>query len=248
MINHLQVSQFNGFDIVGIPAFDDNYIWCMYDHEFAYVVDPGDASPVLEFLRQKPRKLAGILITHHHYDHTNGIKQLLANYPNIPVYGPNNPTIDGITMVCTDGDHITLDKLPITFSIMHTPGHTLDHICFVNPQLLFCGDTLFSAGCGRMFEGSAAQFFNSLQKLAALPGGTAVFCTHEYTLANMTFAQHVEPNNHVLHEHFKACQTLRASMRPTLPSEISLENQINPFLHCQTVEEFAQLRAQKDNF
>jgi len=253
-------------NIFAIPAFNDNYIWCLHDGKHALVVDPGDAAPVKKVLEEKHLTLSNILITHHHFDHTGGIQALTEAYPEVVVYGPNNPSIAGIHHQLGENDKLSLEKPRVQFQIMETPGHTLDHIVFYNEELLFCGDTLFSAGCGRMFEGTPDVFHHSLQKLASLPEQTKVYCTHEYTLANLAFATHVDPNNKTLSEYQRWAQEKRKNQQITLPSTISEQNNINPFLRCndttikqniekimnlstQTeVEVFAALRSCKDNF
>ncbi len=255
------------YAISPIPAFQDNYIWAVHSAAGdCVVVDPGEAEPVRAFLAARGLRLSAILITHHHPDHTGGIAAL-SSETAIPVYGPDNPAIAGITHALKDGDELTLDSLGLTFSVLAVPGHTLDHIAFHNAadKLLFCGDTLFHCGCGRLFEGTPAQMLSSLQRLAALPGDTAVYCTHEYTLANMQFARAVEPDNTTLSAALAAAQTLRQQAQPTLPSRIDTQRQINPFLRCEQpsviqavqsrdpdaaspVEIFASLRGWKDRF
>lgn len=252
--------------IFAIPAFDDNYIWCLHDDKHAIVVDPGEASPVISTLEEKQLTLTNILITHHHYDHTGGIKDLIEAYPNAVVYGPKNPKIDGINHYLSDGDKVSLLSPKIELQILETPGHTMDHIVYFNEDILFCGDTLFSAGCGRMFEGTPDVFHNSLQKLARLPDKTKVYCTHEYTLANLAFAVHVDPNNQALSEYHEWAKAKRNNSQITLPSTIAEQNSINPFLRSNDpvlkqniekimnlstqsdVEVFAALRSCKDNF
>ena len=253
-------------NIFAIPAFTDNYIWCMHDDQNAFVVDPGDAEPVIKALNEKQLTLKHILITHHHYDHTGGILALKKAYPNAVVYGPDNKTIKGIDKVLYEGDTLSLNSPEAHFAILETPGHTLDHIVFYNDDLVFCGDTLFSAGCGRMFEGTPEVFHHSLQKLAQLPATTKVYCTHEYTLANLAFAEHVDGDNEHLVEYKQWAEAQRAEKKITLPSNIAEQQRINPFLRCDNlvikqnienimnlsaqseVEVFAALRSCKDNF
>ena len=213
--------------IVPIPAFNDNYIWLMHDGRQALVVDPGDAQPVLDFIAQHDLTLAAVLITHHHADHTGGLPALSGR---CPVYGPAGERIDGVTDPLRDGDRIHVAALGVDFDILDVPGHTLGHIAYVGPALVFCGDTLFSAGCGRLFEGTPAQMRDSLAKLAALPDETRVYCTHEYTLANLAFARAAEPDNPARDAWAAECERLRAEGRPTLPSTIGRERAINPFL------------------
>jgi hydroxyacylglutathione hydrolase len=253
-------------NIFAIPAFSDNYIWCVHDTKHAIVVDPGDANPVIRALEEKQLTLTSILITHHHHDHTGGIKDLVNAYPSIKVYGPKNPRIEGIDLRLTEGDSLSLSNPTLDLSVLETPGHTMDHIVFYNDELLFCGDTLFSAGCGRMFEGTPEVFYHSLQKLAHLPEQIKVYCTHEYTLANLAFAAHVDPENTVLQDYQSWATTQRANEQITLPSSIAEQKKINPFLRCNNknikqniesfmnlsadseVEVFAALRSCKDNF
>ncbi|WP_289028637.1 hydroxyacylglutathione hydrolase [uncultured Paraglaciecola sp.] len=249
-----------------ISAFEDNYIWSIYNQQYCVVVDPGDATPVIEYCKNKRLTLVAILITHHHSDHTGGINTLLEAYPDIPVYGPQNPKIQQITHKLKDGDRIELPVLKINLSIMEVPGHTLDHITYYGEGSLFCGDTLFSAGCGRLFEGTPLQMYQSLAKFKALPSKTKVYCTHEYTLANIKFAKAVEPDNQALVEYENWAVQKRTNNLPTLPSTLEKEQNINPFLRCNietvvasvndkqaeqlTSEEavFASLRHWKDNF
>jgi len=221
-----------------IKAFDDNYIWCIYDlnSRQAIVVDPGDAGPVDRFLTAKELSLSDILITHHHYDHTHGVTELKRQH-NSTVFGPKNPQIAGIDHALSHLDEITV--LGINFQIIATPGHTLDHIPSV-----FCGDTLFAAGCGRIFEGTAVMLHQSLQQLAALPSNTRVYCTHEYTMANLEFAQAVEPNNQQLSERITAESLKRSQLQPTLPSTMALELMTNPFLRSHIPEVIASAQQQ----
>lgn len=231
--------------IEAVSAFDDNYIWVIRNDTACIVIDPGDAAPVLRYLDQQQLTLSAILITHHHHDHTGGIEELYAAFA-CPVYGPVNPSINGITHPVTDNDTIHLSELKLDFQVIACPGHTLDHIAFYSEPWLFCGDTLFSAGCGRMFEGQPAQFLHSLQRLSALPADTEVYCAHEYTAANLKFARLVEPDNKMIDEHSDWVKRKRQQGEKTLPTTIALEAQINPFLRChlQTIKEAAQKRAQ----
>ena len=252
--------------IFPISAFEDNYIWCLHDQDSCVVVDPGDATPVLAYCQQHQLSLVGILITHHHWDHTGGIDALLDVFSDIPVFGPNNPKITQITHALSQGDEIVLPVLGNQFSVIEVPGHNLDHIAYYGELGLFCGDTLFSAGCGRLFEGTPEQMYQSLAKLTALPDETAVYCTHEYTLANISFALAVEPNNQDLQKFQGWAKGQRENSKPTLPSSIQRELTVNPFLRCHSVElvnnvsqnkaqslsseqaVFAALRKWKDNF
>ena len=218
--------------IDALPAFSDNYIWLLQDlkQRRCAVVDPGDAAPVEAWLAANPGwQLSDILITHHHFDHVGGIERLKAA-TGARVMGPANEKIPGRDLALRDGDQA--EVLGQRFDIYEVPGHTLGHIAYIQPEQhwLFCGDTLFSAGCGRLFEGTPQQMLASLDRLAALPDDTRVCCTHEYTLSNLRFARAVDPDNADLQAHEQHCQSLRERNLPTLPSSIGLEKQINPFL------------------
>ena len=228
-----------------IPAFQDNYIWMIKNEEdnTAFVVDPGDASPVLETLGRENLTLAGILITHHHFDHIDGIDELLAQH-KVPVYGPKNPAIKQIDHRLSEGD--TIQVYDVDFEIIEIPGHTLDHIAYYSKTLktpiLFCGDTLFVAGCGRVFEGTHGQMHTSLNKLGSLPASTQVYCTHEYTMANLRFAHTVDKTNPALRDYIFYSQHLRDMNMPTVPSSIEMELAINPFMRSDqpTIKEAAE--------
>lgn len=212
-----------------IPALSDNYIWVIAIDGQAIIIDPGDALPVQQFLQQQALTPQAVLITHWHKDHTGGIAGLQQRYPQLPVFGPAHPAI-AATDIVSDGS--TLQLAGLNFQIMHTPGHTLEHIVYYCPQQhwLFCGDTLFAAGCGRLFEGDAAMMYQSLQTLAALPAQTQVYCTHEYTVANLRFAAAVEPGNPVIQQRLQHCLKQRGQQQTTLPSTLALELSSNPFL------------------
>lgn len=231
-------------NISPIKAFKDNYIWAIstkHSNKIA-LVDPGQAAPCIQYLKDNNVQLAAILITHHHADHVGGIKELLespyCSDEKPLVFGPANENIPCCDIKLDQDDSITLDFLSLTFNIIALPGHTLGHIAYYNEhqQILFCGDTLFSGGCGRLFEGSPAQMHHSLEKLAALPEQTQVYCTHEYTQANLNFALAVEPNNTNLVNYFNQVNQLRANDQASLPSSIGLEKAINPFLRCHSSE------------
>jgi hydroxyacylglutathione hydrolase len=222
----------NTLRVTPVAAFADNYIWLIHglnNHASVVVVDPGDANPVKQALSQQRLTLAGILITHHHADHTGGVLELIREW-NVPVYGPANELIPGDPIKVSDGMEIDFEKLGLTFSVVDVPGHTEGHIAYVGHLSLFCGDTLFSGGCGRLLGGTAPQLWRSLNRLSSLPDETKVYCTHEYTVGNLMFAHAVEPDNSAAVAHLKHCQTLRAQGRPTLPSTIGNELNINPFL------------------
>lgn len=222
--------------LVALPAFTDNYVWLMHDGCDALVVDPGDAAPVHSALREQGLHLRTILVTHHHADHTAGVQSLIdAHGPK--VYGPARETLPHSFIPVGEGER--LHVLGTDFTVMEVPGHTAGHVAYFGqptgqPPLLFCGDTLFSAGCGRLFEGTAAQMHASLCRLAGLPAQTRVCCTHEYTVANLRFALAADPENQAAQQHLQACLALRERGEPTLPSHVGLELQINPFLRCGT--------------
>ncbi|MBA4501987.1 hydroxyacylglutathione hydrolase [Marinobacterium marinum] len=221
------------FTVTPIPAFNDNYIWALTssaEPDAAVVVDPGDAAPVLQWLAQEQKTLTAILITHHHHDHTGGVAAL-REQQELKVYGPANSPFDGITHPLQNGD--TLELLGETLLIHEVPAHTRDHISYLQPGAtpqLFCGDTLFLAGCGRLFEGTARQMLDAMTYFASLDDKTEVFCTHEYSLANLIFAAQVEPANTAIRQVEQHCQALRQAHRPTLPSTIGQEKNINPFM------------------
>ncbi|MBQ4831646.1 hydroxyacylglutathione hydrolase [Pseudoalteromonas sp. MMG010] len=254
--------------VKAIKAFSDNYIWCLTHNadNQAIVVDPGQAQPVIDELTKNNLTLEAILITHHHYDHTDGVNQLIKLFPQCKVYGPNNSPFKGITHPLTNNDTITV--LNTTFTVLTTPGHTLDHICYVNEAIAFTGDTLFSGGCGRLFEGTAQQMWQSFNALAELQPTCKVYCTHEYTQANLAFAKAIEPNNEALKAYSAKVDDLRKQNQITLPTTIAQEMKINPFMRSQlahithTIPEafihqsdanepwanFASIRRYKDNF
>lgn len=252
-----------------VPAFQDNLIWLLRDAAgSALIVDPGDASPVLDALADAPPPHA-ILLTHHHHDHVGGVPRLRERWPGLPVIAPHDERIAGATRRVGDGDQV--DAGPWRFAVIGIPGHTTSHIAFHGHALdgsglLFCGDTLFSLGCGRLFEGTPAQMHDSLQRLAALPGDTLVCCGHEYTRANAAFAIAVDPDNPALRERSTEVRRLRDAGLPTLPATIASERACNPFLRCDAaairasaerhaghriedaVGTFAVLRRWKDDF
>ncbi len=239
--------------ITPIPAFADNYIWAMVAGSRCVAVDPGDAAPVFKFLAQRKLTLDAILVTHHHADHIGGVDELTAHWP-VPVYGPAAENIACVTHALREGDTVALPEFVAQpFRVIEVPGHTHGHIAYVSGDILFCGDTLFAAGCGRLFEGTAAQLLNSLTRLAALDGNTRVFCTHEYTLSNLRFAMAVDADNSELAERVFVEQERRARHTPTLPSSIALERATNPFLRCTTASivekarNYAQTRAHSND-
>jgi len=253
--------------VLHVPAFEDNYIWLIRadGSDRVAIVDPGDALPVLASLAHHRLTPGAILCTHHHGDHVGGVEELTARYA-VPVYGPARERIPGITHRLRGGERVTLDTLGLEFEVLDVPGHTAGHIAYYGHGCLFCGDTLFSAGCGRLFEGTAEQLHRSLSRLLSLPPDTAVYCAHEYTAANLRFALTVEPGNpHVLDYH-RQVVARRAQHLPSLPTTLARERDVNPFLRVHRpevrsavaawagrepgseTETFALLRQWKDGF
>ena len=219
-------------EIVPLPAFQDNYIWTLRSGNYAAVVDPGEARPVRDYLEREGLTLAAILATHHHPDHVGGIAELVA-MRKVPVFGPKGEPIPALTHPVGQDDRVEIPELAAaTFTVLDIPGHTRAHVAYYGLGSLFCGDTLFACGCGRVFEGTAAQMLASLSKLAALPDETRVYCGHEYTLANIKFARAVDPDNAELAAREARARRLREAGRPTLPSTLGEERATNPFLRC----------------
>lgn len=235
--------------IIPIPAFNDNYIWLIRREKTRSVaiVDPGTAAPVLDYLQAEQLSLNSILITHHHADHQGGALELLKHYPNATVYGPKTESIHGMNKLLVEGDQIQLAELAVELAVLDVPGHTAGHIAYYNEDYLFCGDTLFAAGCGRLFEGTPAQMLASLSKISQLNPHTRVYCAHEYTLKNIAFARLVEPDNDALLRWEQEAKQLRANDQPTLPSLLSRELAANPFLRChhKNVQKTAETKAKK---
>jgi hydroxyacylglutathione hydrolase len=228
----------HNLQIIPIPAFKDNYIWLIHNCAQAAIVDPGDSAPVIAMLGNLNLTLTTILITHHHHDHIDGVAELLITFPKAVVYAPALEQYAFEHVAITEQNTISLNDLNVSFAILDLPGHTLGHIAYYSAQhkLLFCGDTLFGAGCGRLFEGTPTQMYHSLQKLATLPPDTKVYCTHEYTMHNINFALRFESSNQRLIERHKNTLKLRESNTPSLPSTIELELATNPFLRCNQQE------------
>jgi hydroxyacylglutathione hydrolase len=253
--------------VTAVPAFRDNYIWLIHgaNSRRVAIVDPGDAQAVMRALEARGLKPAAILVTHHHADHAGGVPALRAAF-GVPAIGPAGEPVAGMTRAVVAGERVALAGLGLEFEVMEIPGHTAGHIAFYGHGALFCGDTLFSAGCGRLFEGTPAQMLASLDALAALPPETRVYCGHEYTLANLRFARAVEPDNPEIARHAGRVEALRRADEPSLPSTLALERQVNPFLRCDRpsvqaaavrragralasrVEVFAAVRRWKDEF
>tara|TARA_B100001057_G_scaffold215136_1_gene215369 strand:- start:151 stop:915 length:765 start_codon:yes stop_codon:yes gene_type:complete len=253
------------YSVEPIKAYDDNYIWLISTNEGSIIVDPGESKKIIEGIDKNKIDLKAILITHHHFDHTNGLQDLL-DINNFDVFGPVN-NINGINNKVGDSDQFTV--IGIDFEVIEIPGHTLDHIGFYSfndgDPILFCGDTLFAGGCGRVFEGTYQQMFEALKKISRLPKNTKIYCGHEYTLSNIKFALEVDPNNIKLQNEYKNVQELMKSNKPSLPTTIEKELDINPFLRCDDLdiqknivkkfnvddsefEIFTAIRKWKDNF
>lgn len=253
--------------IEAIPTFQDNYVWAIHNGRAAILVDPGEAAPILTWLRDRDMTAAAILVTHHHRDHVGGIAELLAD-ASIPVYGPARGTARALPV--SEGETLHFPAIGMSLKVIETPGHTLDHVCYLvrieqsEAAHLFCGDTLFSCGCGRLFEGTPAEMYGSLTRLAQLPDDTLIYCAHEYTLANIAFALEAEPGNQALIARHAEALALRKRGLATLPVSLSSERNCNPFLRCDLLplveaasqhcnkplspgaETFAAVRAWKD--
>ena len=236
------------FEIYPIRAFSDNYIWTLVKGNEVTVVDPGDPKPVKEFLEKRDLTLKNILITHHHFDHTGGIEDLI-NLSNCEVYGPHGDHIKGINKKLNEGDEFEISN--IKFNVFSTPGHTLDHLSyFANAEepILFCGDTLFAAGCGKILGGTASDLYNSIFRIANLPNNTLVYCAHEYTLANIEFASELFPDDTDIKARKLIVKNSRRQGLATVPTTIKEEKLTNPFLRCKNVIEFTEMRMAKDNW
>lgn len=256
------------YQVIAIPAFSDNYLWALVNNDgYCAIVDPGDAAPVIDFLDKHNYTLTDILLTHHHPDHIGGVNTLINTYENINVFGPSTSRFPMVDKPCKDNDQVLLIKLNIKLTVMEVPGHTRDHICYFDNENLFVGDTMFSAGCGRIFDGSPEQMYNSLTRLTELNKNTNIFCAHEYTLANLAFALTVDQDNQDLIKYNTLAKQQRAQKQATIPTLLSTQLAINPFLRTKNsslkqtvidhfnlnssitdVECFTYLRKWKDKF
>lgn len=232
-------------NIVPLPALKDNYIWVLQKtgDRSIWIVDPGEAEPVIDYIEQNQLHLDGILITHHHWDHTNGLAVLQHRYPITPIYGANPVQVKAITHPIQEGDTIPIPSWGKTIEIMAIPGHTLDHTAYLLDNALFCGDTLFACGCGRIFEGTPKMMLNSLNKIKALPSRTLIYCGHEYTLANLQFALKVDPDNMALQHRYHQVEKLLQTQSCSLPSKLPDEWATNPFLRCDSPDIQKSVRA-----
>lgn len=251
------------FEIIAIPAFRDNYIWALRAGHEAVVVDPGDAAPVLAWLDRENVTLKAVLVTHHHQDHQGGVAELLQQLPGLSIYGPAAESIIGLNQPLAGGE--TLQVLGMPVQVLSVPGHTRAHLAYLLGDALFCGDTLFGAGCGRLFEGTPEQMFAAMEKIVSLPDATRIFCAHEYTLQNLAFAVQLEPENPAIQARIQSSQALRQRGLATVPSSLADEKATNPFLRYGVpavaararernpdallpVQVFATLRAWRDEF
>ncbi|MFT3741830.1 MAG: hydroxyacylglutathione hydrolase [Gammaproteobacteria bacterium] len=234
--------------IIPLPALKDNYIWLIIhtNSHHCLIIDPGAAKPVLTALAHHALQPLGILLTHHHADHVQGVAEILEHFA-MPVFGPERDNIPSVTHSLQDQTPLSFSEMSLSLQTLAIPGHTLGHMAYYGAGRLFSGDTLFTGGCGRVFEGTPTQMYHSLQKLAQLPSDTLVYCGHEYTLQNLQFAQRVEPHNSAITERVLSARAAQAQQIPTVPAPLSLELQTNPFLRCDqpTVREAAIQHAGK---
>ncbi|PVZ78172.1 hydroxyacylglutathione hydrolase [Serratia sp. S1B] len=250
-------------NLISIPAFQDNYIWLLSNpQQHCVIVDPGEANPVLKTLSELNLTPDAILLTHHHRDHVGGVPEIISHYPDLAVYGPHETVNKGANHLVSEGDILNIGGRQ--FTVIEVPGHTLGHLAFYSAPYLFCGDTLFSAGCGRLFEGTAEQMYDSFQRLAQLPDETLICCAHEYTLSNLKFASAILPLDDQIRTYQKKVEILQSKGEPSVPTTLQLERQINPFLRCHDTDlqkeigfnlppehlhaVFSELRQRKDVF
>jgi|TARA_B110000971_G_scaffold99223_1_gene102049 hydroxyacylglutathione hydrolase len=241
---HISIPENLPSTILPIKAFKDNYIWIISRNDFAVIVDPGESSQVIEFINKNDMKPEAILITHKHFDHINGIKKLLDYYPAIKIYGPAKSNFDFPYKSVKENDIVTMNQSKLRYKVIEIPGHTLDHIAYLDTDLIFCGDTLFGCGCGKLFEGTPEQMFSSLQKIKSLNVATKIYCGHEYTLNNIRFAMTEEVNNLDLSVRYQKIKNKNL----TLPTLLSEELATNPFLRAVDSDEFKEIRGRKDAF
>ena len=227
-----------------IEAFQDNYIWLIHNDQNSIIVDPGDAGPVISALERKNLNLVAILITHHHADHIGGVMELQEKYPHIKIFAPQKDKYDFVNISLKNGDEINIPELQINCKIIEIPGHTRGHIAYYDKKNLFCGDTLFACGCGKIFDGTHEQMYNSLKKISALPKDTKIYCAHEYTKKNITFALSLDPDD----TNLKLRKALVSNIKNTIPSSLEEELKTNPFLKCTSLEAFKRLRDLKDQY
>ena len=227
-----------------IEAFQDNYIWLIHNDQNSIIVDPWDAGPVISALERKNLNLVAILITHHHADHIGGVIALQEKYPHIKIFAPQKDKYDFVNISLKNGDEINIPELQINYKIIEIPGHTRGHIAYYDKKNLFCGDTLFACGCGKIFDGTHEQMYNSLKKISALPKDTKIYCAHEYTKKNITFALSLDSDD----TNLKLRKALVSNMKNTIPSSLEEELKTNPFLKCTSLEAFKRLRDLKDQY
>jgi len=227
-----------------IEAFQDNYIWLIHNDQNSIIVDPGDAGPVISALERKNLNLVAILITHHHADHIGGVMELQEKYPHINIFAPQKDKYDFVNISLKNGDEINIPELQINYKIIEIPGHTRGHIAYYDKKNLFCGDTLFACGCGKIFDGTHEQMYNSLKKISALPKDTKIYCAHEYTKKNISFALSLDPDD----TNLKLRKALVSNIKNTIPSSLEEELKTNPFLKCTSLEAFKRLRDLKDQY
>ena len=227
-----------------IEAFEDNYIWLIRNDQNCIIIDPGIAAPVIACLERRNLKLIAILITHHHADHIGGVLELQEKYPHIKIFAPQKDKYNFVNIGLKNGDEINIPELQINYKIIEIPGHTQGHIAYYDMKNLFCGDTLFACGCGRIFDGTHEQMYDSLKKISNLPLDTKIYCAHEYTKKNIAFALSLNPNDMNLKQRNKSISNFKI----TIPSLLEEELKTNPFLNCSSLESFKKLRDLKDQY